>query len=136
MDKACKCAKGWAELVAHTASTVAVAKKLLRVLGAGSERVVRVLHLMAQHTTTPGMVREMEEVGAVAELGLKDLQRDYGIELDYHKVWKGKELVMHNIHGTEKGCYDRLRWYCRAIRETNPGNVAECEIDPAVDFFE
>ncbi|KAG6537376.1 hypothetical protein ZIOFF_002466 [Zingiber officinale] len=32
---------------------------------------------------------------------------------------------MHDIHGTEKGCYDRLRWYCRVIRETNPGSVAE-----------
>ncbi|XP_042414463.1 uncharacterized protein LOC122003088 [Zingiber officinale] len=42
---------------------------------------------------------------------------------------------MHDIHGTEKGCYDRLRWYCRVIRETNPGSVAECEIDPVTSKF-
>ncbi|KAG6510108.1 hypothetical protein ZIOFF_028116 [Zingiber officinale] len=46
----------------------------------------------------------------------KDLQRDYGIELDYHKVWKDKELAMHDIHGIEKGFYDRLRWCCKVIQ--------------------
>ncbi|XP_073130783.1 uncharacterized protein [Henckelia pumila] len=39
-----------------------------------------------------------------------DLQRDFGVELEYRKVWKGKELAMHDIHGTDEGCYDRLRW--------------------------
>ncbi|KAG6507045.1 hypothetical protein ZIOFF_032385 [Zingiber officinale] len=42
---------------------------------------------------------------------------------------------MHDIHGTEKECYDRLRWYCHAIRETNPSSVAECEIDPVTSEF-
>ncbi|XP_075474348.1 uncharacterized protein LOC142505302 [Primulina tabacum] len=65
----------------------------------------------------------------------KDLQRDYGVELNYRNVWKGKELAMHDIHGTDKGCYDRLRWYCRAVKETNPGSVAECEIDIETNKF-
>lgn len=42
---------------------------------------------------------------------------------------------MHDIHGTDKGCYDRLRWYCRAVQETNPGSVAECEIDLETNKF-
>ncbi|KAG6470528.1 hypothetical protein ZIOFF_071601 [Zingiber officinale] len=42
---------------------------------------------------------------------------------------------MHDIHGTEKGCYDRLRWYCRAIQKTNPSSVAECEIDPVLRSY-
>ncbi|XP_073304566.1 uncharacterized protein [Primulina huaijiensis] len=42
---------------------------------------------------------------------------------------------MHDIHGTDKGCYDRLRWYCRAVKETNPGSVAECEIDIETNKF-
>ncbi|KAG6537319.1 hypothetical protein ZIOFF_002406 [Zingiber officinale] len=41
---------------------------------------------------------------------LKDIHRDYGVELNYNKVWKGKELTMHDIHGVEEGAYDRLRW--------------------------
>ncbi|XP_073290826.1 uncharacterized protein [Primulina huaijiensis] len=56
---------------------------------------------------------------------MRDLHRDYGVEIGYRKVWKGKEIAMHDIHGSEKGCYDRLRWYCQAVRETNPGSVAE-----------
>ncbi|XP_074566621.1 E3 ubiquitin-protein ligase PUB23-like [Curcuma longa] len=70
MDQACRCAEGRAELVAHAAGVAAVAKKLLRVSDAGSERAVRVLHSVALHAATPGLVREMEEVGAVAELCL------------------------------------------------------------------
>ncbi|XP_073137997.1 uncharacterized protein [Henckelia pumila] len=60
---------------------------------------------------------------------LTDLQRDFGVELNYQKVWKGKELAMHDIHGAEDGSYDKLRWYCSAIKETNPGSIVECEID-------
>ncbi|XP_073138019.1 uncharacterized protein [Henckelia pumila] len=38
-----------------------------------------------------------------------NMERDYGVELEYRKVWKGKELAMHDIYGTEKDCYDKLR---------------------------
>ncbi|XP_073022649.1 uncharacterized protein [Primulina eburnea] len=56
---------------------------------------------------------------------MRDLHRDYGVEIGYRKVWKGKEIAMHDLHGSEKVCYNRLRWYCQAVRETNPGSVAE-----------
>ncbi|KAG6487629.1 hypothetical protein ZIOFF_056219 [Zingiber officinale] len=39
---------------------------------------------------------------------LKDIHRYYGVELNYNKVWKGKELVMHDIHGVEEGVYDKM----------------------------
>ncbi|KAG6528363.1 hypothetical protein ZIOFF_010517 [Zingiber officinale] len=42
---------------------------------------------------------------------------------------------MHDIHVIEKGCYDRLRWYYRVIRETNPGSVTECEIDLVLQSY-
>ncbi|XP_073122054.1 uncharacterized protein [Henckelia pumila] len=64
-----------------------------------------------------------------------DLQRDFGVELEYRKVWKGKELAMHDVHGTDEGCYDRLRWYCAAVKKTNPGSVVECEIEPLTKKF-
>ncbi|KAG6505150.1 hypothetical protein ZIOFF_037498 [Zingiber officinale] len=66
---------------------------------------------------------------------LKDIHRAYGVELNYNKVWKGKELAMHDIHGVEEGAYDRLRWYCSAIKETNPGSFVECEIDHCSNNF-
>ncbi|XP_073138122.1 uncharacterized protein [Henckelia pumila] len=64
-----------------------------------------------------------------------DLQRDFRVELEYRKVWKGNELAMHDIHGTDEGCYDRLRWYCDAVKNTNPGSVVECEIEPLTKKF-
>ncbi|CAA0827159.1 Unknown protein, partial [Striga hermonthica] len=60
---------------------------------------------------------------------LKDLHRDYGLELSYKKAWLGKEIAMQDIHGVDRGSYDRLRWYSSAVRETNPGSIADCEID-------
>ncbi|XP_073130753.1 uncharacterized protein [Henckelia pumila] len=46
---------------------------------------------------------------------IKDLQRDYGVELEYHRVWAGKEMTMHGIHGTDEGSYDKLRCGCRSL---------------------
>ncbi|XP_073130790.1 uncharacterized protein [Henckelia pumila] len=46
---------------------------------------------------------------------MKDLQRDYGVELEYHRVWAGKEMAMHDIHGTNEGSYDKLRCGCRPL---------------------
>lgn len=66
---------------------------------------------------------------------LKDIQIDYGAELSYHKVWRGKELAMHDTHCADDGSYDILRWYCSAIKETNLGSIVECEIDPCSNKF-
>ncbi|XP_073125313.1 uncharacterized protein [Henckelia pumila] len=66
---------------------------------------------------------------------LKDIQRDFGVELSYHKAWKGKELSMHDIHGVDDEFYDKLRWYCSAIKETNPGSIVECEIEQCSNKF-
>ncbi|XP_073132129.1 uncharacterized protein [Henckelia pumila] len=67
---------------------------------------------------------------------IKDIQRDFGVEIKYHKVWTGKEMAMNEIHGTEKGSYDKLRWYCHAVKETNPGSYAEYEIDTMTNRFD
>ncbi|XP_073121943.1 uncharacterized protein [Henckelia pumila] len=40
---------------------------------------------------------------------VKDIHRDYGVDLEYHKAWK--------------------------VRETNPGSVADCEIDVVTNKF-
>ncbi|XP_075485278.1 uncharacterized protein LOC142525000 [Primulina tabacum] len=46
---------------------------------------------------------------------LKDIERDYEVELEYYKVWAGKEMAMHDIYGTDKGSYDKLRCGCRPL---------------------
>ncbi|XP_073138855.1 uncharacterized protein [Henckelia pumila] len=67
---------------------------------------------------------------------IKDIHREYGVELEYHRAWMGKELVMHDIHGTDKGAYGRLHWYCNAVKETNPGSFADCEIYDVTQKFQ
>ncbi|XP_073119726.1 uncharacterized protein [Henckelia pumila] len=67
---------------------------------------------------------------------IKDIHREYGVELEYHRAWMGKELAMHDIHGTDKGAYGRLHWYCNAVKETNPGSFADCEIDDVTQKFQ
>ncbi|XP_073133678.1 uncharacterized protein [Henckelia pumila] len=67
---------------------------------------------------------------------VKEVHIDFGVDLEYHKAWKGKELAMHDLHGSDKGCYDKLRGYCHAVRETNPDSVADCEIDVTNDFLD
>ncbi|XP_042439336.1 E3 ubiquitin-protein ligase PUB23-like [Zingiber officinale] len=91
MDQACRCAEGRAELVAHAAGVAAVATKLLRVSDAGRERAVRVLHSVARHAATPGIVREMEEVGAVAELCLV-------LQLECRRKTKEKAREILRLH--------------------------------------
>ncbi|XP_073138824.1 uncharacterized protein [Henckelia pumila] len=66
---------------------------------------------------------------------VKDIQRDFGVEIEYHKAWMGREMAMHDIHGTKKGSYDKLRWYCHAVKQTNPGSFAEYEIDQMTNKF-
>ncbi|XP_073303982.1 uncharacterized protein [Primulina huaijiensis] len=31
---------------------------------------------------------------------VRDIHREYGVELKYHKAWMGKEIAMHQIYGT------------------------------------
>jgi len=66
---------------------------------------------------------------------LQYIHREYGVKLGYHNAWMGKEIAMHDIHGADKGSYDRLRWYCNAVRQTNPGSVADYEIHPNTQKF-
>ncbi|XP_073311436.1 uncharacterized protein [Primulina huaijiensis] len=65
---------------------------------------------------------------------VRDIHREYGVELKYHKAWMGKKIAMHQIYGTEKGCFDKLRWYCDALKQTNPGSWDDCEVDQMNKF--
>ncbi|XP_038972178.1 uncharacterized protein LOC120104689 [Phoenix dactylifera] len=58
---------------------------------------------------------------------VKDIRREYGVELPYHQAWHGKEVAMKDLYGHRSKSYDRIRWYCDTILETNPGSIAEYE---------
>ena len=59
---------------------------------------------------------------------IKDIQRDFGVQVPYHRVFLGKEIALREIHGGDCSSFDKLRWYCHALKETNPGSVADLEI--------
>ncbi|XP_038984441.1 uncharacterized protein LOC103708840 [Phoenix dactylifera] len=58
---------------------------------------------------------------------VKDIRRQYGVELPYHQAWRGKEVAMMDLYGNSRLSYERIRWYCDAIRPTNPDSIAEYE---------
>jgi zinc finger SWIM domain-containing protein 3 len=59
---------------------------------------------------------------------VRDVLRDYKVSVPYRTAWRGKETAMHEIHGRDSMCYSSLRWYCDAIKSSNPGSVAEFQI--------
>ncbi|CAL9110271.1 unnamed protein product [Musa acuminata var. zebrina] len=96
MDRLCGCAEGRAELVGHAAGIPVVSKKILRVSQVASERAVRVLHSVATHSATPGLLQEMMQVGVVSKLCLV-LQLDCNVKTKeqaseilrlHSRVWK------------------------------------------------
>ncbi|XP_038976647.1 uncharacterized protein LOC120107444 [Phoenix dactylifera] len=58
---------------------------------------------------------------------VKDIRREYGVQLPYHQAWHGKELAMKEIYDDRSLSYDRIRWYCDAIVQTNPGSITKYE---------
>lgn len=42
---------------------------------------------------------------------------------------------MYDIHVDDKNCYDRLRYYCRALKMHNPSSIECYEIDPDAQKF-
>ncbi|KAK1309460.1 hypothetical protein QJS10_CPA09g00619 [Acorus calamus] len=55
---------------------------------------------------------------------VRDIKRDYGIVLDYHKVWRGKEVAQKELHNLRVESCRQLPWFCERILETNPRSVA------------
>ncbi|XP_038989924.1 uncharacterized protein LOC120113181 [Phoenix dactylifera] len=58
---------------------------------------------------------------------VKDIRRQYGVELPYHQAWRGKEVAMMDLYGNNRLSYERIRWYCDATLQTNLDSIAEYE---------
>lgn len=55
---------------------------------------------------------------------LNDLQREYGLNLNYAQAWRGRSIAEKELNNSHKEACDQLNWFCNRIMETNPGSVA------------
>ncbi|XP_038988890.1 uncharacterized protein LOC103709707 isoform X2 [Phoenix dactylifera] len=53
-----------------------------------------------------------------------DLQREYGLSLNYAQAWRGKFLARKELYNSHEEACNQLPWFCNRIIETNPGSVA------------
>ncbi|ONK66544.1 uncharacterized protein A4U43_C06F9290 [Asparagus officinalis] len=56
-----------------------------------------------------------------------DLQREYGVNLNYTQAWRGKYFAKQELHNSHEEACSQLPWLCGRILETNPGSVATLE---------
>ncbi|KAJ0093457.1 hypothetical protein Patl1_24730 [Pistacia atlantica] len=52
-----------------------------------------------------------------------DIQKEYGIQLNYSQAWRAKEIAREQLQGSYKDAYSLLPYFCEKIKETNPGSV-------------
>ncbi|KAL6138089.1 hypothetical protein ACLB2K_063375 [Fragaria x ananassa] len=55
------------------------------------------------------------------------LKQDYGFEVAYHTMYRGKDVANQSLHGNEGIGYGYLPWYLEAVKRTNPGS--RCVLD-------
>lgn len=65
-----------------------------------------------------------------------DLQRDYGLNLNYTQAWRGKSFAQRELLNIDGEVCDELPWFCERIRKTNPGSVATLVISDDDSLFE
>ncbi|KAL6888818.1 hypothetical protein ACP4OV_009844 [Aristida adscensionis] len=53
-----------------------------------------------------------------------DLQREYGLSLNYSQAWRGKSIAQKELYSPHEEACNQLPWFCQRIAETNPGSVA------------
>lgn len=105
IDMLCQCADGRSEVVGHAAGLAVVAKKILRVSQAASERGVRILHSVSRHSATAAVVAEMLQCGVVAKLclvvqvecGVKTKERAREILKAHARAWKASSCIPYNL---------------------------------------
>ncbi|KAL5211746.1 hypothetical protein ABZP36_022593 [Zizania latifolia] len=66
-----------------------------------------------------------------------DLQREYGLCLNYSQAWRGKSIAQKELYNSHEEACNQLPWFCQRIVETNPGSVATVEAleDSKFRFF-
>ena len=105
LEMVCQCADGRSELLGHAAGLAVVAKKILRVSGAATERGVRILHSVSRYSATAAVLAEMVQSGAVAKLwlvvqvdcGAKTKERAREILKAHARAWRTSSCIPTNL---------------------------------------
>lgn len=53
-----------------------------------------------------------------------DIQREYGVKLNYSQAWRAKGIAKEQLQGSYKESYSQLPYLCKRIMQTNPGSLA------------
>ncbi|XP_072991714.1 E3 ubiquitin-protein ligase PUB23-like [Typha latifolia] len=102
LDRVCGCAEGRAAVAAQAAGIAVVAKKIIRVSPAASERAVGVLHSVCKYSATAAVLQEMVQVGVVGKLclvlqsdqcGVKTKEKAREILRLHARVWKASPCL-------------------------------------------
>jgi MULE transposase domain/MuDR family transposase len=59
---------------------------------------------------------------------VRDIQRDFHVNITYSKAYRAKEVEAEQIHGTHEEAYQQLRKYCEDIERTNPNSTAMLDV--------
>ena len=58
---------------------------------------------------------------------VKDMQTQFGVQIDYFKAWRAKEDALLQINGSYESAYNLLPKYCEDVQEANPGSLIVLE---------
>nr|GEW50608.1 protein FAR1-related sequence like [Tanacetum cinerariifolium] len=53
-----------------------------------------------------------------------DIQREYGVRLNYSQAWRAKGIAKEQLQGSYKESYSQLPYLCKRIMQTNSGSLA------------
>ena len=68
LDIFCECAEGRAATIDHAMGIASISKKILRVSQAATKKAVRILWSLCKSSPTPGLLKEMVQIGAICKL--------------------------------------------------------------------
>ena len=56
---------------------------------------------------------------------VKDIKRELGVEVKYHKAFRAKEIATLKVNGTYEETYSKLPKYCQELEAANPGSIID-----------
>ncbi|XP_060176134.1 uncharacterized protein LOC132606576 [Lycium barbarum] len=73
-----------------------------------------------------GMIRnkyaDSESVYTPTDI-MRDMKKDYGVDLTYMKAWRAKRKALEILRGNQSESYEKLPRYLHMLMHTNPGSI-------------
>ena len=60
---------------------------------------------------------------------IQNIRKQYGVEINYEKAWRVREITLGSIRGSPEESYSALPSYCYVLKEKNPGAITDIVID-------